>query len=122
MMAGVAELIGRGVVARIAAERSYLGVCLASPAAWVLAGGLLIAMYYYIMNVHMKKMLGIIIRRSIIHNVHCIAVRIQPFGFLSFKAFEKPGNGFIHSLIGEQGNVFCSFSSSGVSSKHHGSG
>lgn len=59
MMAGVAELIGRGVVARIAArERSYLGVCLASPAAWVLAGGLLIAMYYYIMNVHMKKMFG----------------------------------------------------------------
>ena len=47
------------VVARIAArERSYLGVCLASPAAWVLAGGLLIAMYYYIMNVHMKKMFG----------------------------------------------------------------
>ena len=30
----------------------------ASPAAWVLAGGLLIAMYYYIMNVHMKKMFG----------------------------------------------------------------
>ena len=59
MMAGVAELIGRGVVALIAAkERSYLGVCLASPAAWVLAGGLLIAMYYYIMNVHMKKMFG----------------------------------------------------------------
>ena len=59
MMAGVAELIGRGVVARIAArERSYLGVCLASPAAWVLAGGLLIAMYYYIMNVHMKKLFG----------------------------------------------------------------
>lgn len=59
MMAGVAELIGRGVVARIAArERSYLGVCLASPAALVLAGGLLIAMYYYIMNVHMKKMFG----------------------------------------------------------------
>lgn len=59
MMAGVAELIGRGVGALIAAkERSYLGVCLASPAAWVLAGGLLIAMYYYIMNVHMKKIFG----------------------------------------------------------------
>ena len=59
MMAGVAELIGRGVVARIAArERSYLGVCLASPAAWVLAGALLIVMYYYIMNVHMKKLFG----------------------------------------------------------------
>ena len=57
MMAGVAELLGRGVVAVIAANhRSYLGVCLASPVAWILAGGLLIAMYYYIMNVYMKKM------------------------------------------------------------------
>ena len=59
MMAGVAELIGRGVVAMIAAQqKSYTGVCLASPAAWILAGGLLIGMYYYIMNVHMKKLLG----------------------------------------------------------------
>ena len=56
MMAGVAELVGRGVVALIAAgQRSYLGVCLASPAAWVLAGGLLIVMYYYIMNRSIKK-------------------------------------------------------------------
>ena len=56
MTAGIAELIGRGVVALIAAQqRSYLGVCLASPAAWVLAGALLIAMYYYIMNHDMKK-------------------------------------------------------------------
>lgn len=59
MMAGVAELIGRGVVAVIAAQqKSYTGVCLASPAAWILAGGLLIGMYYYIMNVHMKKLFG----------------------------------------------------------------
>ena len=59
MTAGVAELIGRGVVAVIAANnRSYLGVCLASPVAWILAGGLLIAMYYYIMKVDMKKMFG----------------------------------------------------------------
>ena len=59
MMAGVAELIGRGVVAVIAgAKRSYTGVCMAGPAAWVLAGGLLIAMYYFIMNVNMKKMFG----------------------------------------------------------------
>lgn len=51
MMAGVAELIGRGVVAVIAAgKRSYVGVCLASPAAWVLAGGLLLIMYFYIMK------------------------------------------------------------------------
>ena len=59
MMAGVAELIGRGVVAVIAgAKRSYPGVCLAGPAAWVLAGGLLIVMYYFIMNVYMRKIFG----------------------------------------------------------------
>ena len=59
MMAGVAELIGRGVVAVIAgAKRSYPGVCLAGPAAWVLAGGLLIVMYYFIMNVNMIKIFG----------------------------------------------------------------
>lgn len=51
MMAGVAELVGRGAVAVIAAgKRSYIGVCLASPAAWVLAGGLLIVMYYYVIK------------------------------------------------------------------------
>ena len=56
MMAGVAELIGRGVVAVIAAnKRSYFGVCMASPAAWVLAGGLLLVMYYYIMLKDMKR-------------------------------------------------------------------
>lgn len=56
MMAGVAELFGRGVVAVIAANyKSYVGVCLASPAAWVMAGGLLIIMYYYIMLHDMKK-------------------------------------------------------------------
>lgn len=51
MMAGVAELIGRGVVAIGAAHyRSYWGVCMASPAAWILAGGLLIVMYFHIMK------------------------------------------------------------------------
>lgn len=56
MMAGVAELVGRGIVAVIAAgQKSYVGVCLASPAAWVLAGGLLIVMYYYIMLHDMKR-------------------------------------------------------------------
>ena len=56
MMAGVAELIGRGVVAVIAAgQKSYLGVCLASPAAWILASALLIVMYYYIVKVDLKK-------------------------------------------------------------------
>lgn len=59
MMAGVAELVGRGIVAVIAGKtRSYLGVCLAGPVAWVLAGGLLLVMYFYIMNVHMKKVFG----------------------------------------------------------------
>ncbi len=51
MLAGVAELTGRGVVAVIAAKQeSYVGVCLASPAAWVLAGGLLLAVYFLIMR------------------------------------------------------------------------
>lgn len=51
MMAGVAELIGRGVVAIIASQkRSYMGVCMASPVAWILAGGLLLVMYYFIMR------------------------------------------------------------------------
>ena len=57
MPAGIAELIGRGVVAIIAArQHSYLGVCLASPTAWVLAGGLLIGMYFYILKVYGKKL------------------------------------------------------------------
>lgn len=56
MMAGVAELIGRGVVAVIAAkQKSFAGVCLASPAAWLLASALLIVMYYYIMKIDIKK-------------------------------------------------------------------
>lgn len=56
MMAGVAELVGRGVMSVIAAQqKSYLGVCLASPAAWVLAALLLIAMYYYVIKIDLKK-------------------------------------------------------------------
>lgn len=56
MMAGVAELIGRGVVAVIAAgQKSYPGVCLASPAAWILASALLIGMYWYIVKKNLKK-------------------------------------------------------------------
>lgn len=56
MTAGVAELAGRGLTAVAAASRkSYIGVCLASPAAWILAGALLIAMYFYIMKHDMKK-------------------------------------------------------------------
>ncbi len=57
MMAGVAELVGRGVVSVIAAgQRSYLGVCLASPVAWILAAVLLAGMYYYIVKIDFKKM------------------------------------------------------------------
>lgn len=57
MMAGVAELAGRGLSAIAAAnQKSYVGVCLASPAAWILAGGLLLIMYFYIMKHDMKKL------------------------------------------------------------------
>ena len=57
MMAGVAELVGRGIVAVLAAkERSYIGVCMASPIAWIFAAVLLLVMYFYIMNHDMKKL------------------------------------------------------------------
>ena len=58
MMAGVAELAGRGVTAVIAAERmSYFGTCMASPMAWIIASALLIGMYFYVMK-DMKKRLA----------------------------------------------------------------
>lgn len=51
MTAGVAELIGRSVMAVAAAWLgSYVGMCFAAPMAWVLAGGLLVAMYLYLMK------------------------------------------------------------------------
>ncbi|MDD3404609.1 MAG: MATE family efflux transporter [Hespellia sp.] len=51
MTAGIAELVGRGVVAVVAASLgSYLGICLASPAAWVLATILLLVTYFYIVK------------------------------------------------------------------------
>ena len=53
MMAGVAELLGRAIFASVGTRfDSYTLVCLASPAAWVLAGGLLLIMYYFIMRKH----------------------------------------------------------------------
>ncbi|MCI8417629.1 MAG: MATE family efflux transporter [Lachnospiraceae bacterium] len=56
MTAGIAELIGRGAAAMVAAHyRSYLGVCLASPSAWLLAGLLLLAMYYFILHHYFKE-------------------------------------------------------------------
>ena len=45
-----------GIDAKIAAAlKSYTGVCLASPAAWVLASALLIGMYFYIVKIDIKK-------------------------------------------------------------------
>lgn len=56
MTAGIAELAGRGVAAVIASGRkSYIGVCLASPVAWVLAGGLLLVMYWYVIRRDTKR-------------------------------------------------------------------
>ena len=56
MTAGIVELAGRGAAAVIAARNaSYIGVCMANPAAWVLAGAFLVAMYFYIMNHDMKR-------------------------------------------------------------------
>lgn len=60
MMSGVAELAGRGVTAVVAAhKRSYIGACLASPAAWVVATLLLIAMYFYVIKDTERKLGGI---------------------------------------------------------------
>ena len=59
MLAGVAELLGRGAVAMIAgAQKCYFGACMASPAAWVLAGGLLLIMYFRVMK-QQEKMFGL---------------------------------------------------------------
>ena len=59
MTAGIAELVGRGVIAVIAAHyRSYFGICMAGPAAWVLAGGLLIVLYFYIVKKDLPRTLA----------------------------------------------------------------
>ena len=51
MLAGVAELLGRGIVALAAGmNKSYLLACLASPVAWVFAGVLLLFMYRIVMK------------------------------------------------------------------------
>ena len=55
MMGGVAELVGRGVVATIASRyKSYWGICMASPVAWILAAVLFLIMYWRIMR-RLKK-------------------------------------------------------------------
>ena len=60
MLAGVAELDQGEESQRLiaAAHKSYFGACMASPMAWVLAGSLLIGMYFYVMK-DMKKRLGL---------------------------------------------------------------
>lgn len=51
MTAGIAELIGRSAAAVTASHfGSYVGMCFAGPVAWVLAGSLLILMYFHIMK------------------------------------------------------------------------
>lgn len=56
MTAGIAELIGRSGAALLASRvGSYAGICMASPVAWVLAGGLLIVMYLWIMKQQEKR-------------------------------------------------------------------
>ena len=60
MTAGIAELVGRSGTALIASHfGSYLGICLASPAAWVLAGTLLLVMYFKIMKGKQDRKTGI---------------------------------------------------------------
>ena len=53
MMAGVAELVGRVLVAVFAShQKSYVGICLASPMAWIFAG--LLLLFFYLKS--MKKL------------------------------------------------------------------
>ena len=59
MTAGVAELAGRGVIAVISARySSYFGICMTGPAAWVLAGGLLVVLYFYIVKKDLPRTLA----------------------------------------------------------------
>ena len=59
MMAGVAELAGRGITATVAAGKSsYIGTCLASPVAWIFASVLLWVMYFYVMKDMARKLYG----------------------------------------------------------------
>lgn len=56
MTAGIAELLGRCGAALAASHyKSFLGICLASPIAWLLASVLLLGMYFHIMYRYKKK-------------------------------------------------------------------
>ena len=57
MLSGVAELVGRGVMAVVAAKKvSYTMACMASPFAWIVATVLLIVLYFYVMKDMKKKL------------------------------------------------------------------
>ena len=59
MTAGIAELLGRCGSALAASHyKSFLGICMASPVAWVMASILLLGMYFRIM--HQYKMKGLL--------------------------------------------------------------
>lgn len=57
MFSGVAELVGRGVMAVVASKKeSYVMACMASPMAWVVATVLLLAIYSFVMKDMKKKL------------------------------------------------------------------
>ena len=57
MLSGVAELVGRAVMAIVAANnKSYTMACMASPFAWIVATALLIILYFYVMKDMKKKL------------------------------------------------------------------
>lgn len=75
MMGGVVELFARMIVAKISAHfMSYLGICLASPAAWVSAGIFFLVVYAVVIRKiqrRFRKMVHLIYKtqtRSSIHN------------------------------------------------------
>ena len=57
MLSGVAELVGRGIMAIVASnKKSYTMACMASPFAWIVATVLLIVLYFYVMKDMKKKL------------------------------------------------------------------
>ena len=57
MLSGVAELVGRGIMAIVASnKKSYTMACMASPFAWIIATVLLIGLYFYVMKDMKKKL------------------------------------------------------------------
>lgn len=59
MLGGVVELISRWVIATVATKlHSYVGVCWADPATWLVTGIFLMFSYYYTLNVMRKRKLA----------------------------------------------------------------